>query len=454
MMLPDAPIATAPPEEGFLSVAAVDKRFGGTEALRGVDFTVRRGEIHALLGANGAGKSTLIKILAGVHAADGGDDPRSAGAPLGEPGFRERISFVHQDLGLIEIDERRREHGDGLRLSACAGKFIDWPAVDAAAAKALDFLGSPLPLDRPVAELSPRREVDRRHRPGADRQRRAPRPRRADREPARSRRRPAVPHPRSGCATRGVGIIYVTHRLDEVFRIADAVTVLRDGRTVAVYRPLTTSRPSSSSPTSSAGRRPRTSRRRAGGERHAGARGARASRSGMPARSPSASMPARSSASPGCAAQGHEAVGRAIAGVRPARRAARSRSAASRSDRARRPTRSRAGIGFATGKRAEEALAAHHDGQGEPLPQPAQFRPDAAFACAAGARETRGGRARSCARFDVRPPDPERDIGTLSGGNQQKVVLARWAGQRYRRARPRGPDHRRRRRRQGARSTA
>src|SRR5262245_52333866 len=87
--------------EPLLAVSGLTKRFGGTEALRAVDFSVRRGEIHALLGANGAGKSTLIKILAGVHSPDGGT-VELAGIPLDAPGFRQCISFVHQDLGLIE----------------------------------------------------------------------------------------------------------------------------------------------------------------------------------------------------------------------------------------------------------------------------------------------------------------------------------------------------------------
>ena len=149
------PLAPAPDAgEPILAVKGLAKRFGGTQALRGVEFTVLPGEIHALLGANGAGKSTLIKILAGVHEADGGEIRSAAAARPAPP--TALISFVHQDLGLIESMSVAREHGDGLRLSA-PRRFIDWAAVDDAAAKALDFLGSPLPLDRPVAEL-PRAE--------------------------------------------------------------------------------------------------------------------------------------------------------------------------------------------------------------------------------------------------------------------------------------------------------
>ena len=139
-------------DEPLLAASGLTKRFGGTEALRAVNFSVRRGEIHALLGANGAGKSTLIKILAGVHLPDGGT-VTLAGIPLDAPGFRQRISFVHQDLGLIETMDVGENMAMGYGYPR-RWRFIDWPAVRAAAAKALDFLDSPLPLNRPVAELS------------------------------------------------------------------------------------------------------------------------------------------------------------------------------------------------------------------------------------------------------------------------------------------------------------
>ena len=85
MVPPTSTTVPTPIAEPFLTVAGVDKVFGGTQALRGVELTVRRGEIHAFLGANGAGKSTLIKILAGVHEADGGVI-EIGGAPLARRG--------------------------------------------------------------------------------------------------------------------------------------------------------------------------------------------------------------------------------------------------------------------------------------------------------------------------------------------------------------------------------
>jgi len=79
------------------------KSFGGTQALKGVGFEVRRGQIVALLGENGAGKSTLIKILSGIHKADSGAIAID-GAPYhpGRRDSRHTVSFIHQDLGLIE----------------------------------------------------------------------------------------------------------------------------------------------------------------------------------------------------------------------------------------------------------------------------------------------------------------------------------------------------------------
>ena len=86
----------------LLDVIGLSKHFTGTLALDAIDFDVRRGEIHALLGQNGAGKSTLIKILAGVYSAGRGRNPlrRSPGAARRRR--RCRYAFIHQDLGLVD----------------------------------------------------------------------------------------------------------------------------------------------------------------------------------------------------------------------------------------------------------------------------------------------------------------------------------------------------------------
>ena len=407
----------------LLAVRGLAKHFGGTRALRDVDFTILPGEIHALLGANGAGKSTLIKILAGVFAMDGGTITL-AGAPLG-PALRHRISFVHQDLGLIESmnvgENMAMGYGYPMRH-----RLIDWKAVKAAAVRALEFLDSPLPLDCPIAELT-----------------------RAEKSIVAIARalagncellvldEPTASLPEldvdrlfrilGRLREKGVSIIYVSHRLDEVFRIADAVTVLRDGRVVAVHRPVVLSAEQlvkeivGSTPV-----------RRARVARAVGSAPALSVKGLCIGRFGPVSLDVRPGEVVGLAGlrgQGHEAVGRGIAGVLPW--VGGSIEIAGRAHRLRSSAQAIAlGIGFVSGKRAEEALAGTMNVRENLYLNPMNFGATA-LALRHNATERR-----ECAevlrRFDVRPPQPDRDISTLSGGNQQKVVLARWAGRKYR----------------------
>ncbi|MCL6282477.1 sugar ABC transporter ATP-binding protein [Ruegeria sp. 2012CJ41-6] len=213
----------------------IDKHFGGTYALKDVSLTVERGEILALLGENGAGKSTLIKVLGGIHHPDAGrvliDGEPYAHRPAGF-GERQKVAFIHQDLGLIEwmtVAENialalgfSRKNGlirwndvesfaaEALRKVAC--EFDPTTRVEnlsrtekslVAIARALAVDSEFLVLDEPTASL-PADEVERLFD--------ALRPLRE----------------------RGVGMIYVSHRLDEIFQIADRVAVLRDGEMVGV----------------------------------------------------------------------------------------------------------------------------------------------------------------------------------------------------------------------------
>ncbi|MEM7463049.1 MAG: sugar ABC transporter ATP-binding protein [Pseudomonadota bacterium] len=213
----------------------IDKHFGGTYALKDVSLTVGRGEIVALLGENGAGKSTLIKILGGIHQADAGqviiDGIPYQHRPAGF-GERQKVAFIHQDLGLIEWMTVAENIALALGYSLNNG-LISWNNVDEFAEKALAKVDSDfdpttrvenltrtekslvaiaralavdsefLVLDEPTASL-PADEVERLFE--------ALRPLRDN----------------------GVGMIYVSHRLDEIFRIADRVAVLRDGIMVGV----------------------------------------------------------------------------------------------------------------------------------------------------------------------------------------------------------------------------
>ncbi|AOF93021.1 sugar ABC transporter ATP-binding protein [Sinorhizobium sp. RAC02] len=218
-------------EDAVLSLEGLSKRFGGTQAVSNVGFAVRTGEILALLGENGAGKSTLIKMLAGVYGADAGEflfrgtrfDPRD-----GHPG----IAFIHQDLGLIEwmtvAENMCLMHG---RYPRRLG-FIDWRAARCRAADALALVSDAIDPDARVQDLT--------------------RTEKSLVAIARALARdaqllvldePTASLPQSdvemlhGVLMRlrgsGVAIIYVSHRLDEVFAIADRVVVLRDGFRVA-----------------------------------------------------------------------------------------------------------------------------------------------------------------------------------------------------------------------------
>ena len=213
--------------DGLLVVRGVSKQFGGTQALDDVSLHLNAGEVVALLGENGAGKSTLIKILAGVYQLDkGGVTFRGADATASLR--RLPIAFIHQDLGLIDWMTVAENICLTLGFPRRRG-LVDWGAARRRAAAALEALGADidpdlriqslsrtekslvaiaralaaeaeiLVLDEPTASL-PADEVARLF--GALRRLRA----------------------------RGVGMLYVSHRLDEVFEIADRMVVLRDGR--------------------------------------------------------------------------------------------------------------------------------------------------------------------------------------------------------------------------------
>ncbi len=215
-----------------LAATRLAKAFAGVRALDGVDFDVAAGEIHALVGENGAGKSTLVKILGGALRPDAGD-VRLDGAPLplGDPlAVRRRgVSLVYQELALVPhlsvadnvflgrergwpclrrvemaraVDAVLADLGADIDSAAPAGALSVGHQQIVEIARALATDAKVLILDEPTAALSPA-EVARLF--------------------AVLRRLRA----------RGLAIVFITHRLDEVLAIADRVTVLRDGRGVA-----------------------------------------------------------------------------------------------------------------------------------------------------------------------------------------------------------------------------
>jgi ribose transport system ATP-binding protein len=212
----------------------VVKSFGGTQALKGVSLRVARGEIVALLGENGAGKSTLIKVLGGIHRPDSGGvfiDGQPYAHEAGRAGGQ-KVAFIHQDLGLIEW----MSVAENIALSlgyVRRGRRIDWSATEAAADAALLAVEADFPATARVSSLSRTQKslvaIARALAQDCDFL--------VLDEPTASL--PADEVERLFAAlrplkARGVGMIYVSHRLDEIFRIAGRVAVLRDGQMVGM----------------------------------------------------------------------------------------------------------------------------------------------------------------------------------------------------------------------------
>ena len=221
--------AAAPP---YLVLRGISKSYPGVRALDGIDFDVRAGEVHALVGENGAGKSTLVNVLSGAVRADAGSievagrdvtitDPRQSEA-LG-------IAVIHQEFNLVP--QLTAAQNIILGHEPVRGIAIDVRAARALAAAALARLGVDVPLDAPIRTLSVAQQqmieiakalsVEARvifmDEPSA-----ALTGQEVDRLFAIIRTLTA----------HGVGIVYISHRLEEVFQIADRITVFRDGRLI------------------------------------------------------------------------------------------------------------------------------------------------------------------------------------------------------------------------------
>ena len=235
-MIPLPVDRTAPSGAPLVRVAGMTKSFGGVRALRGVSFEVRAGEVHALLGENGAGKSTLIKILSGVHSFDSGaieidGEPMIFSSPA--ESRKAGIAVVYQDLSLVEslsvganlmlnrepttrfgflkkrelmeeAEDFIRRHNIPLDPRATVGSLPFAYRQMTEICKALIGRVRVLILDEPTSALT------------------------SDEEQILFDAVDTV-------VKQNVGVIYVTHRLNEVFRISHGVTVLRDGANVGSF---------------------------------------------------------------------------------------------------------------------------------------------------------------------------------------------------------------------------
>jgi ribose transport system ATP-binding protein len=225
-------------DEAALRLRGVSKTFPGVQALVDVDLEVRPGTVHALLGHNGSGKSTLIKCLAGVQDPDSGAEASVFGRPLdlgdGDSAAQAGLRFVHQDLGVFPELSIADNIALGTGYTRGGLRLIDWRRQMARAEELLARFGVALDPSRPLAEASPpQRAVIAIVRavagwPGA--------------QGVLVLDEPTAALPAHevdmlfelirDISGRGAAVVLVSHRLDEVMAIADEATVLREGAKV------------------------------------------------------------------------------------------------------------------------------------------------------------------------------------------------------------------------------
>jgi ribose transport system ATP-binding protein len=219
----------------LLEMRAIRKEYPGVLALDGVDFEVYPGEVHCLLGENGAGKSTLMKILAGALGADGGSillDGREVGIDSPTAAQELGIGMIYQDFKLVPELTAPENIMLGHEPRAAGGWFLDRGAAAEKAASVLADLGEEVPMSVPVRTLSMA------HRQFVE----------IAKALSREVKILILDEPSVSLTARelanlfeavrrlkafGVGVIYISHRLEEIFQIGDRITVLRDGRKVA-----------------------------------------------------------------------------------------------------------------------------------------------------------------------------------------------------------------------------
>jgi ribose transport system ATP-binding protein len=407
------------PSSDGLFFDRVVKSFGGTKALKGVSLKVARGEIVALLGENGAGKSTLIKTLGGIHRPDEGGvliDGIPYAHEAGKSGGQ-KVAFIHQDLGLIEWMSVAENIALALGY-ARKGRRIDWTATEARADEALKLVKAEFPATARVASLTRTQKslVAIARALAAD----------CDflvlDEPTASL--PADEVERLFDALRplkskGVGMIYVSHRLDEIFRIADRVAVLRDGQMVGM-RPVEHTTPEELV-SLIVGRKAREIARPPVME---GAAILTVERLTTPVVGPVSFQIKRGEllGLAGLRGAGHEDIGRALFGIVP--HAGTVMLDGQTPDLRTAQTAMRSGIGLVARDRVGESVA-----PGLAIRENAFLNPSATgrgLLSLMSARREEGLSRAIGTRVGLSPNDPTLAIEALSGGNQQKVVVGRW----------------------------
>ncbi len=408
-------------ERTVIAARGIRKHYGGILALDDVSLEVLPGEIHALVGENGAGKSTLVKILTGAETPDSGEvtilgqpvgtltpekaRERGVGAVYQEPSLVPELTvlenmFLGRELrGRCRVLERKAMRqqaqealervGARVRLGREVGALSVAERQLAEIARALVLKAKVLIFDEPSAILS---------------------------GPELDRVFGVIEELRSG----GLGILYISHRLSEIFRLADRATVLKDGRLVAsqAVAGLTTEGLIRLMVGRDIGQRPP---RRPPGDRVV----LEARQLELRPDSEPVSFELRSGEVLGVAGlvgSGRSRLADALGGILPARSGAVLRNG--RPVRLKRPRDAvKAGIVIIPEDRKREGLILEQSVRANV--GLASLRELSTAGVVRTADEKRLA-AEAVQRFEIRPPATERAAGTLSGGNQQKVVLAKW----------------------------
>ncbi|HVO35119.1 MAG TPA: sugar ABC transporter ATP-binding protein [Gemmatimonadales bacterium] len=416
--MPDSSASGTP----LLAVAGITKRFPGVVALDAVDFAVHAGRVHALVGENGAGKSTLLRIVAGADRPDAGAlavDGRPVSFTAPRDALRLGLTVIYQELSLVPA------LGAGanifLGMEPTRHGLLDLGTEAARAADVLRTLGADFDPATPARDLSVAEQqlVE------------------IARALARDTRLIALDEPTAALShleterlftqigeltKRGIGVVFVSHRLEEVRRIADEITVLRDGRRVftgpaAAVDDITLIRHMVGRDIEYARVPPAVA---APGPPFLEARGLTRRRAFT-----DVSLVLRRGEIVGLAGlvgAGRTDVARCIAGADLLDEGSMLLSGAPY-----RPVSPREAIGrrvvyLPEDRKTQGLVLGLSVRENVTLPTLARF---ARWGVVRGARE-RTAAARQVAAVELRPPDIEREAGTLSGGNQQKLVLAKW----------------------------
>ncbi len=221
----------------IVSMRHITKTFAGVKALNDVNIDIRPGSVHGLIGANGAGKSTLIKILAGAYSPDAGEiEINGEPVVISNPNHSARLglSFIHQELSLVENFNALENITMGLKKETSAG-FLDWKKTGSKLRRVIERIGFKAPLTTPVKDLSVAEKwlvaIARALYQNAKVI--------AMDEPTASLSNTEVDmlfDVIRELTAEGIGIIYVSHRLDEILEICDEITIFKDGNLV-MYTP-------------------------------------------------------------------------------------------------------------------------------------------------------------------------------------------------------------------------